>query len=97
MVLVIGPEGKREKLGLKLDHFKPTQSVKNLAVTFDSELSFNLNIQNVTKVLPSHDDGDLCVFGGGGGFKLTAAFLVNAAFNLSFYLKAAIQRNFDFT
>ena len=39
-VLVIGPEGKREKLLSKLQDLKPSQSVKNLGVIFDSELNF---------------------------------------------------------
>uniref|UniRef100_A0A671UM61 Reverse transcriptase domain-containing protein n=1 Tax=Sparus aurata TaxID=8175 RepID=A0A671UM61_SPAAU len=49
-VLVIGPEGQREKLFPKLQHFKPTQSVKNLGVIFDSELNFIPHIRNMTKI-----------------------------------------------
>lgn len=49
-VLVIGPEGKREKLLPKLQDFKPTQCVKNLGVIFDSELNFIPHIKNVTKI-----------------------------------------------
>ena len=39
-VLIIGPEGKREKHLPKLHDYKPSQCVKNLGVIFDSELSF---------------------------------------------------------
>ena len=49
-VLVIGPEGKREKLLPKLQDFKPAQCVKNLGVIFDSELTFIPHIKNVTKI-----------------------------------------------
>ena len=49
-VLVIGPEGKREKLLPKLQDFKPSQSVKNLGVIFDSELTFIPHIKNITKI-----------------------------------------------
>lgn len=48
-VLVIGPEGKTVKPLSKLQDFKPSQSVKNLGVIFDSELSFTSDIKNVTK------------------------------------------------
>uniref|UniRef100_A0A674N4B1 Reverse transcriptase domain-containing protein n=1 Tax=Takifugu rubripes TaxID=31033 RepID=A0A674N4B1_TAKRU len=48
--LVIGPEGQREKLFPKLKDFKPSQSVRNLGVIFDSELSFIPHIKNITKV-----------------------------------------------
>ncbi len=49
-VLVIGPEGQKEKLLSKLYDFKPTQSVKNLGVIFDSELNFIPHIKNITKI-----------------------------------------------
>ena len=49
-VLIIGPEGKREKLSPKLQDFKPSQSVKNLGVIFDSDLNFITHIKNVTKI-----------------------------------------------
>ena len=49
-VLVIGPEGKREKLLPKLKDLKPSQCVKNLGVIFDSELNFIPHIKNVTKI-----------------------------------------------
>ena len=50
-VLVIGPEGQREKLLLKLQNLKPTQSIKNLGVIFDSELNFIPHIRNMTKII----------------------------------------------
>jgi len=34
-VLVIGPEGQRDKLLIKLQDLKPSQTVKNLGVIFD--------------------------------------------------------------
>uniref|UniRef100_A0A672IAL3 Reverse transcriptase domain-containing protein n=1 Tax=Salarias fasciatus TaxID=181472 RepID=A0A672IAL3_SALFA len=49
-VLVIGPEGQREKILPKLRDFKPAQLVKNLGVIFDSELSFIPHIKNITKI-----------------------------------------------
>ncbi|XP_029938415.1 uncharacterized protein LOC115381268 [Salarias fasciatus] len=49
-VLVIGPEGQREKILPKLRDFKPAQSVKNLGVIFDSELNFIPHIKNITKI-----------------------------------------------
>ncbi|MDG2555395.1 reverse transcriptase domain-containing protein, partial [Vibrio parahaemolyticus] len=48
-VLVIGPEGQREKLLPKLQDFKSTQSVKKLGMIFDSELCFIPHIKNITK------------------------------------------------
>uniref|UniRef100_A0A672FH63 Reverse transcriptase domain-containing protein n=1 Tax=Salarias fasciatus TaxID=181472 RepID=A0A672FH63_SALFA len=48
-VLVIGPEGQREKILPKLRDFKPAQSFKNLGVIFDSELSFIPHIKNITE------------------------------------------------
>lgn len=48
-VLFFGPEGMREKLLPKCHNLKPTQFVKNFNVIFDSELSFNAHIKNVTK------------------------------------------------
>ncbi|XP_073349448.1 uncharacterized protein [Pagrus major] len=49
-VLVIGPEGQREKLLPKLQDFKPSKSVKNLGVIFDSDLTFIPHIKNITKI-----------------------------------------------
>ena len=49
-VLVIAPEGQREKLLPKLQDLKPTQSVKNLHVIFDSELNFIPHIRNMTTI-----------------------------------------------
>ena len=49
-VLVIGPEGQREKLLPKLQDFKPTKFVKNLGVILDSELNFLPHIKNMTKI-----------------------------------------------
>ena len=49
-VLLIGPEGEREKLLPKLQDFKTSQCVKNLGVIFDSELNFIPHIKNVTKI-----------------------------------------------
>ena len=49
-VLVIGPEGQREKLLPKLQDFKPTKLVKNLGVILDSELNFLPHIKNMTKI-----------------------------------------------
>ena len=48
-VLLIGPEGQKEKLSPKLKDFKPSQSVKNLSVTLDSKLSLIPPIKNITK------------------------------------------------
>ena len=48
-VLVIGPEGQREKL-LTLQDLKPSKTVKTLGVIFDSELSFIPHIKNITKI-----------------------------------------------
>ena len=53
-VLVIGPEGKREKLLPKLNAFKDSQCVKNLGVLFDSELDFIPHIRNTTKIVFYH-------------------------------------------
>ena len=47
---VTGPEGQREKLLPKLEDFKPSKSVKNLGVIFDSELTFIPHIKNITKI-----------------------------------------------
>ncbi len=41
-VLIIGSEGKRERLLPKLQDFKPTQCVKNLGIIFYSELDLFL-------------------------------------------------------
>ena len=49
-VLVIGPERQREKLLTKLQNLKPSKTVKNLGVIFDSELSFIPHIKNITKI-----------------------------------------------
>ncbi|XP_054864080.1 uncharacterized protein LOC129348233 [Amphiprion ocellaris] len=49
-VLVIGPEGQREKLLSKLQDFKPANFVKNLGVIFDSELNFMPHIKNITRI-----------------------------------------------
>ena len=49
-VLIIGPEGQREKLLPKLNDFKPSECVKNLGVLFDSELDFIPHIRNTTKI-----------------------------------------------
>ena len=49
-VLVIGPEGQREKVLSKLQGFKPAQSIRNLGVIFDSELNFIPHIKNLTKI-----------------------------------------------
>uniref|UniRef100_A0A671TXF6 Reverse transcriptase domain-containing protein n=1 Tax=Sparus aurata TaxID=8175 RepID=A0A671TXF6_SPAAU len=49
-VLIIGPEGKREKLLPKLNAFKHSQCIKNLGVLFDSELDFIPHIRNSTKI-----------------------------------------------
>ena len=46
-VLVIGPKGQKEQLLSKLKDFKPSQSVTNLGVIFDSELSFTPHIKNI--------------------------------------------------
>ena len=46
-VLVIGPKGQKEQLLSKLKDFKPSQSVTNLGVIFDSELSFIPHIKNI--------------------------------------------------
>uniref|UniRef100_A0A8C6KAZ9 Reverse transcriptase domain-containing protein n=1 Tax=Nothobranchius furzeri TaxID=105023 RepID=A0A8C6KAZ9_NOTFU len=51
-VLVISPEAQREKLLPKLQSLSlnPSSQVKNLGVTFDSELTFILHIKNITKI-----------------------------------------------
>ena len=49
-VLIIGPEGKREKLLPKLNAFKHSQYIKNLGVLFDSELDFIPHIRNTTNI-----------------------------------------------
>ena len=53
-VLIIGPEGKREKLLPKLNAFKHSQCIKNLGVLFYSELDFLPHIRNTTKIIFYH-------------------------------------------
>lgn len=48
-VPVIGPKGNREKHLPKLQDFKPAQSLKNLCIIFDSELSSVTHIKNITR------------------------------------------------
>lgn len=52
-VSVIGPEGDREKLLLKLQHLKPSESINNLGDIFDSELNFITHVRNTTKIVLS--------------------------------------------
>ena len=51
-ILVIGPEALREKLNFKLDalQIKPSDKIKNLGVVFDSDLSFEHHIRQITKI-----------------------------------------------
>ena len=46
-VLIIGPENKRERILSKLHYFKPSHSVRNLGVLFDSDLDFIPHIRNI--------------------------------------------------
>lgn len=50
-VLIIGPEGQREKRNPKLRALalKPCQRAKNLGVIFDMNPSFEKHISNITK------------------------------------------------